>query len=211
MTNVILYIVRHGRSEWNAEGKLQGWMPSRLNEEGLSQAKSLAAYLTRYPITEIFSSDLERCRQTAAPIAESTGISVQFTEALREVSYGTWAGKTRSEIAEAFPNEFERFMRDRANFRVPGGETLDEVADRTERFVRDEVQKRSDEARHIVFVTHGAATRVLVSRLLGFPLDRAGALRVDNASLQMLEYDSHSTEEFTLIRWNDATHFERRA
>lgn len=206
MAIVTLYIVRHGRSEWNAEGKFQGWMPSQLDQEGISQAKSLAAYLTRYPITEIFSSDLKRCRQTAAPIAERTGLEVQFNEALREVSHGTWEGKTRSEVADAFPNDFEQFMSDRANFRVPGGETLDEVGDRIELFVRGQVQKQSNAARHVVFVTHGTATRVLVSRLLGFPLHRAGALRVDNASLQLLEYDPHSTEEFTLLRWNDASH-----
>lgn len=101
-----LYLIRHGQTLWNSEGKIQGKTDIPLNETGLLQAELLAEAMERYPVTAVYASPLKRAYQTAECVAGRQGLSVIAEEGLREVDFGFWEGMTWSEIEERYPEDF---------------------------------------------------------------------------------------------------------
>ena len=97
------YLVRHGQTEWNIEGKVQGKTDIALNETGLLQARLLAGALSDCGASCVYTSTLKRAGQTAEEIAEETGIPVIASGDLREADFGLWEGMTWEEIARDFP------------------------------------------------------------------------------------------------------------
>src|SRR5271165_3144262 len=93
-----LWLVRHGETDWNAQGRVQGHTPTELNENGRRQAASLAEMFAGRKFAALWSSDLPRARQTAEAIGSALGLDVQLTVALRERSFGPYEGKTNEEI-----------------------------------------------------------------------------------------------------------------
>jgi len=102
-----LYLVRHGETAWNAEGRLQGSTDVPLNDTGRAQARALATAFSRLGIAHVFTSDLVRARETGAIIAESLGLPAPVVEAdLRERRFGIFEGLTRDEIHTRYPHEW---------------------------------------------------------------------------------------------------------
>jgi broad specificity phosphatase PhoE len=90
----VLLLIRHGTTEASEKGVLAGWMPGvHLTEAGRDQARALVDRLERVPIAAIYSSPLERCRETASPLAAARGLSVTVRRDLGEVRYGSWTGR----------------------------------------------------------------------------------------------------------------------
>ena len=102
MTTILL--ARHGETDWNRDGRFQGWADPPLNETGRGQAQALAVQLEDVPIDAVFSSDLRRAHETALIVAEPHGIPVVVDQGLREIDVGSWSGLTRTEIEERFPD-----------------------------------------------------------------------------------------------------------
>src|SRR3954462_1932952 len=92
-----LLLVRHGETDWNAEGRLQGHTDRPLNEYGRRQAKELAARLAREHVDAIYASDLSRARETAEIVGERLGLTVVIDPDLREKNWGNWEGLTGDE------------------------------------------------------------------------------------------------------------------
>src|SRR3954452_24611267 len=97
MTGTTLLLVRHGETDWNAEGRLQGHTDRPLNEYGRRQAKELAARLAGGHVDAIYASDLSRARETAEIVGERLGLTVVIDPDLRETNWGTWEGLTGDE------------------------------------------------------------------------------------------------------------------
>src|SRR4051812_36632612 len=117
-----LVIVRHGETEWNREGRIQGfYADSPLTETGRAQALAVAERLAREGIDLIFASDLGRTRMTADPIGRLTGIEVIHDPGLRERSYGTFEGHTFAEIEALHPADYERMRARDPHYAAPGG------------------------------------------------------------------------------------------
>src|SRR5215471_14440301 len=96
-----IWLIRHGQTDWNAAGRVQGHTPTDLNEAGRQQAQRLASILAGRSFAAVISSDLPRAAQTAQVIADALKLKVQQTEALRERSFGTYEGATWEEIRAA--------------------------------------------------------------------------------------------------------------
>ena len=111
MVTTIL-LARHGETEWNREGRWQGWADPSLNDTGRAQARELAEQLRATPFDAVYSSDLRRALETAVILAAPHDLAVVTDADLREIDVGAWSGLTRAEITERFPDG------DR-----PGGET----------------------------------------------------------------------------------------
>jgi len=141
-----LLIARHGETDWNREGRWQGWADPPLNDTGRAQARRLAEELRDLPFDAAYSSDLRRARETAEIVAAPHGVPVIEDPGLREIDIGSWSGLTRSEIQERFP----------AGSR-PDGETHEQHAART----REAVQRiaRQNEGRRVLVVGHGGTIR----------------------------------------------------
>jgi glucosyl-3-phosphoglycerate phosphatase len=151
---------------WNAERRFQGQSDSPLDETGLAQAERAARLLAALRPDLIVSSDLSRAARTAAPLARLTGLEVILDKDLRERHGGSWEGLTDAEIRERYPEEH-------ATWTPPDGEASVAVADRvaaalarTAATVAEQVTGRDGLA---VVVSHGAALRLGMSRLLGLP------------------------------------------
>jgi glucosyl-3-phosphoglycerate phosphatase len=164
---------RHGQTTWNAERRFQGQSDIPLDDVGQAQAERAARLLAALRPDLIVSSDLIRAARTAAPLGRLTGLDVTLDKDLRERHGGCWEGLTDAEIRERYPAEH-------ANWTPPDGEPSPVVADRVAAAlhraasaVADQVTDRDGLA---VVVSHGAALRLGMSRLLGMPDDLFGAL-----------------------------------
>ncbi len=156
----MIYLVRHGETEFNRERRLQGHVDSALTELGLRQAQAVAALLRRLTEAErgwrIISSPLGRARSTAAAISEALGTDGFETDPrLIEVSWGDWDGRLRSELEAAFPQAFGRTG---WAFHAPMGETYEAVCERMNSWL---ASLPPEPERRIIAVSHGVAGRVL--------------------------------------------------
>jgi glucosyl-3-phosphoglycerate phosphatase len=157
---------RHGQTVWNAERRFQGQSDSPLDETGLAQAERAARLLAALRPDLIVSSDLSRAARTAAPLARLTGLEVTLDKDLRERSGGSWEGLTDAEIRERYPDEH-------AIWTPPDGEPAALVADRVAaallRAASTVAEQVTGHDGLAVVVSHGAALRLGMSRLLGMP------------------------------------------
>ena len=159
---------RHGQTMWNVEHRFQGQTDIPLDETGEAQAEYAARRLATLRPDAIFSSDLSRATSTAAPLARLTGLGVTTDKDLRERFGGDWEGLTDEEIGARYPAE-------RATWNPPNGEPTTAVADRVRGALRRIAGTISDGELAVV-VSHGAALRLGMERLLGLPEEAFGAL-----------------------------------
>jgi broad specificity phosphatase PhoE len=148
-----LLLVRHGETDWNAEGRLQGHTDRPLSDFGRRQAQQLAADLEGEGLEAIYSSDLARARQTAEIVGERLGLPVVLDPDLREKHWGTWEGLTPVE-------------RDRVEF---VGESTPEHEERTLRALQRIAERHPGDGRVLV-VTHGGSMRRVQTAAMGMAL-----------------------------------------
>ena len=147
-----LLLVRHGETDWNAEGKLQGHTDRPLNDYGRRQAQALADRLAGESIDAVYASDLSRARETAEILGKKLGLTVAVDPDLREKNWGNWEGLTSDERLHI---EFE-------------GETSEAHRDRTLSAVQRIVERHPGE--RVVVVTHGGSLRRIQAAVSGFAL-----------------------------------------
>jgi len=164
---------RHGQTVWNAEHRFQGQSDIPLDETGQAQAERAARLLAALRPDLIVSSDLARAAATAAALARLTGLEVTLDKDLRERHGGCWEGLTDTEIRTRYPVEH-------ANWTPPDGEPSPVVADRVAgalyRIAEAAAGTENAEPGLAVVVSHGAALRLGMSRLLGMPDELFGVL-----------------------------------
>jgi broad specificity phosphatase PhoE len=168
MTARRLVVWRHGRTEWNHTGLFQGQADIPLDDLGQLQAKTAAQVLARFGPARIVSSDLSRALQTAAPLAELTGLPVASDRRLREIHVGSWEGLSLAEITALDPERARRYLEGEDIRRSPTGETVAEVASRVATALTEVAEQTPDESTAVV-VMHGLAARVGASHFVGFP------------------------------------------
>jgi|SRR5207247_3007649 len=195
-----VFVARHGETEWNREGRWQGQGGPGLNETGRIQARALAMRLSALRVDALFSSDLDRARETAQIVATATGLEPAFDPGLREVDVGDWRGLTRDEVSRRDPDGYRRWLGGAAGWN--GGETYDEMHARVvatvERLVAASVVGR------IAVISHGGAVRALTAHAVGLPKhDRLRIEGARNCSLTTLDYQSNSAR---LVGYNDDGH-----
>lgn len=125
-----IFVIRHGETEFNEKGLIQGNIDSRLTELGVKQSEMVAEELKGIDIDMVFSSTAQRTYNTARPIAETRGFPVMMVPNLREREYGIYEGKSLEETKNAHPELFSTSPRLDFNARPKDGESLQEVADR---------------------------------------------------------------------------------
>jgi len=163
---------RHGQTVWNAEHRFQGQSDIPLDETGQAQAERAARLLAALRPDLIVSSDLTRASATAAPLARLTGLEVRLDKDLRERHGGRWEGLTDTEIRARYPVEH-------ANWTPPDGEPSPVVAERVAgalHRIAEAIAEPGMATGLAVVVSHGAALRLGMSRLLGMPEDLFGVL-----------------------------------
>ena len=171
MTTIL--IARHGQSDWNHEKRWQGHADRPLTERGREQAQALADRLAHIELDAVYSSDLQRARDTAAVVAESQGLELRQLPDLREVDVGSWSGLTRAEAEERFPEGFARWRDGYPGWK--DGETYEAMTDRVLRAV-DEIAAAHEGGRVLV-VSHGGPIRAMHAAALGLDVHAYRRLR----------------------------------
>ncbi len=184
-----LVLLRHGRTSWNAEGRVQGQLEAELDETGHRQAADVAVQLARLAPVALWSSDSARARQTASYVAKETGQDPRHDARLREYFLADRQGLTHAEYARDFPEEFAEFRQGHFDV-VPGGEDAATVSSRMSSALHELLDSLGP-GECAVAVSHGAAIRDAVPVLLGWPvgertvlhgLDNCGWVELDQAA-----------------------------
>jgi broad specificity phosphatase PhoE len=172
---ITIYLVRHGRTTLNAEGRFRGRLDPPLDSVGLAEAGRAADTLAGINIAAVYSSPLMRATQTAEAIADVVHLEVKAEQGLIDIDYGDWEGLTEEECERLSPEEFARFHNAPFEAQPLNGEPMSEVANRA----RDALLRlsASDGDTRIVAVSHQVPIRLVVSHLLG--IDNSGLWELD--------------------------------
>jgi broad specificity phosphatase PhoE len=181
-----LYLVRHGRTDWNDAGRYQGQVDTPLNKEGRQQAQEIARELGTVPFVAIYCSDLRRTRQTAQALAECTGRRLRFDRRLREIDLGEWEGLTVAQIQAGYPELFALWQTAPSRVGPPGGESLRRVQERVAAALDDITAAHGDGP--VAVFTHGVAGAVIRCMVQGLPLDEMGTMLPGNAYWEEIEW-----------------------
>ena len=169
MAPTTILLVRHGETDWNAAGRIQGQTNSSLNELGREQANALAEQLAGERIDAVYASDLDRARETAEILALRLDLPVVVDPALRERNFGSWEGRTVAEIDEQWPGAWARWR----DGNGAEGDVEDHLA-LAER-IRGAIARLagSHPGDTILVVAHGGALRVILMDADGLPYPEA--------------------------------------
>ncbi|HEX4190854.1 MAG TPA: histidine phosphatase family protein [Marmoricola sp.] len=187
MTRLVL--VRHGQTAWNLEGRAQGHTDVVLDATGRAQAAAVAPVLAAMRPTALFSSDLARARETAAFLADATGLEAAFDARLREFDVGERAGLDVAEFAQRFPQAYALWKSGHVTGLVPGAETPEQVVARMLPALR-EIWAAIVPGGTTLVVSHGACLKVVLLAFLGWPEELGLTLRgLDNCGWVVLDDD----------------------
>jgi broad specificity phosphatase PhoE len=192
-----LILVRHGETSWNVEEVFRGRARIDLDEAGLRQAELVAGYLRQMHIEAVYSSPLERAVHTAEAIAVKHRLLVHSSEALNDLDFGDWEGKSIAVVREAFPEQYMLWISHPERARLPGGETL---GDATRRAMTAVHQAIADHQGNVVMVSHRVVIKTLTLALMGLDESKFWNVRVDPCSITAFE---HSEGRFILLKQND--------
>lgn len=181
-----LYLIRHGQTDWNTQGRVQGSIDSELNETSLAQAKELGTVFREegFQPDIIFSSRQKRAKKTAEILRETLGIQVETREGLEEMKLGVWEGMTWAEIKETYPREFDAWTYEFGHVKTPSGESYQQVLDRALVVLREIIALPYKEA---VIVTHGAVINALTCHINRAPLSDMMKFKTKNASITITD------------------------
>ena len=174
------YIVRHGLTNWNIEGRLQGQSDIPLNKEGEKQAVEAAKkHFKKIKFAAIFSSDLLRAKQTAEIIALEKKMAVETTKLLRERNFGPFEGKHRRQVEEELRMDIKEFRvlseKQAKKLRI---ESDEKMMERFLRFLREIAVAYA--GKNILIVTHGSVMRVFLIKLGYFTKEESKAVMIKN-------------------------------
>ena len=166
-----LYLVRHGQTDWNAEGRLQGERDTTLNENGREKARALGEKVKDVEFDFIFSSPLNRAYETALLVRGERDIEIIKDDRLREISFGVAEGSDFRKWSEP-GSPYNSFFVDPAHYIPPkGGETFVEACARTKEFVIEKIEPLYASCKRVMVVAHGALNSGLACYLEGRSID----------------------------------------
>lgn len=200
-----LYLIRHGESEGNKQGKIQGSMDFPLSELGHIQAEAVAEFCQTLPIDDVYTSDLTRALHTAETIANPSNHRLTKTDLLREVHLGVLQGKTREDIFEQYPHLKGKPL---VGSDAEGAETIEALSRRCEQLLHM-LKEQHQQGETVLLVSHGGFISTLLTYLI------AGAnwgdvnrpFVIGNTSVTLVEWDVES-DRFYIEYTNRTAHLE---
>lgn len=182
-----LALVRHGETDWNAEGRYQGQSDVALNANGLAQAEDLAQRLRGQKFEAIYTSDLARAEQTAEALAAATDAPLRRDPRLREINQGEWEGLLLPEIEARYAEAFRLRRLDPLATRPPGGETVGQVRERVLEVIRE--IRHTHPGGSVAVVSHGLAIALVKVHLAKLPVESVWDHIPPNASVEWFDVE----------------------
>ncbi|MBQ2530560.1 MAG: histidine phosphatase family protein [Treponema sp.] len=178
----MLYIMRHGKTDWNNEFRLQGRTDIPLNEEGRKMARDAAKKYAGVHFDVCYSSPLVRAKETAEILLENRGVPIITDERLVEMCFGEFEGKK-----DCFKHPewaIYKFFNDTENYKAEcGAESLDSLFERTGDFLDTVVKKDLEAGKDVLIVGHGAMNNSIISRVRGIPRKDFWTIAIPNCEL----------------------------
>lgn len=179
----MLYIMRHGRTDWNDRHKLQGSTDIPLNEEGRRMAEKAAQEYGDIPLDVCWCSPLIRARETAEIVLRGRNVPIRTDDRLKEMSFGEYEGLENSfSIPDCPVNVIfqapEKYVRS-----VGGAETFDELFARTGSFLRDVAEPLVQEGKNVLIVGHGAMNLSIISQVRHLPIEEFWSPGIENCKM----------------------------
>jgi len=181
-----IFLIRHGEVANAATRRYNGHADVPLSERGLAQYNHMKERLSGEGIKVCYSSDLTRCAAGAAIIGSYLGMKPVLLRNLRELDIGIWEGKTWEEIQADYPKEWKARLADIVNYRVPGGENLNDLRNRIIPVIGEIA--RSHRGENVLVIAHGGANRVILLDAIGAPLSSLFNIEQDYCCLNIIEY-----------------------
>lgn len=198
-----LCIVRHGETAWNAEHRVQGQLDVPLNATGLAQAEAIARALAGERFHAIYSSDLSRALQTAAPVAGRLGLEVLRDKELRERHYGVFQTLTYAEVKVRYAEDYARFLARDPDFDFRSGESLRDFAARSIRAIAR--IKEENRGKRVAVFTHGGVLDELYRFIYGMPVGAPRDFAIPNCGINRIDTGA---EPWRIECWADIAHLE---
>ncbi|MDR2780163.1 MAG: histidine phosphatase family protein [Synergistaceae bacterium] len=181
------FIVRHGETRWNTEGRFQGQRDTELNERGVAQSNRVAEYLAEHGFDAVVSSPLKRAYFAAEKIAERCRVkTVEKIPAFTEINHGDWEGLLSSEVSARWPRLIEMWHSEPHTVIMPGenGESLRSVQIRSAAAAAELAERYSGD---VCVTAHDAVIKTLVCHFLNAPLSSFWSFQIANCGLTIVE------------------------
>ncbi len=201
-----ILFIRHGQTDWNIAQKVMGAQPIPLNETGRAQAARLSDYMKDVKLDAVVSSPVRRAVETAEVLARGrTNLSVTQEPRLSEIVYGEWLNLTFRELSTVHAKTWQEYHDDPENVKIPGGEMLPAVRDRTVAAVNDAVSKFP--GGRIAIVSHADVVKLAIIGVLGWPMKAFRSFSMDNCATVLVR--KHPKLGMRLVWFNHMNGFEK--
>ncbi len=205
-----IILARHGETNWNKEGRIQGLSDLELNDTGRTQAEELAKALQKEKVAIIYSSPLKRARDTAQAINQFHNVELLSHDGLREIDAGEVDGLTYAELQTYYGDFFKKWMANCATVRPPGGCTVPEVQERAWAAIEEIVTKEKprfsgNKDGVVVVVAHFFPIRTILCKIFDLDVSECKRIRLDLASICILDF---TPDRIELVRMNEACHWK---
>ena len=194
-----VFLVRHGETDYNANGTFQGYAPVPLSARGRRQAALVAERLAAVPSRLLYSSDIRRAQETATIIGQRLELPVQPCEGLREWHVGDWTGKP----AETYTAHLQALGAHPVTYVPEGGESQLQTQERIVAQMQEFLRQHAGET--LVCVSHGKAIDLLARHVLGLDVMQPPSYRIANTSVNIFDFQDGAWEVVTL---NEVYHLE---
>ena len=185
-----LLLVRHGETDWNQQSRYQGQIDIPLNVNGKSQSEKVAEFLKEVSIDKAFSSSLLRARETTEIILQHhQGVGLELNDGFKEIIHGLWQGKDEAEIELEFPGELQRWRETPEQLKMPDGESLEQVWQRTIAVYESILNSAlNNKLNTVLIVAHGGTNQILLCHILGLSPEYFWSFRQSNCCLNIIDY-----------------------
>ena len=181
----MLYIMRHGKTDWNAKYKLQGRTDIPLNEEGRVMAQNARTEYREIHFDLCYCSPLSRAKETAEILLEGRGIPIVIDDRLQEMSFGIYEGIENSfQIPNCPINVL--FNKPESYSAVESGESFEDLYKRTGEFIKEIIEPALEQGKDILIVGHGAMNLSIVSQIQQIPIEKFWSTGIENCKLLKL-------------------------
>ena len=201
-----IFLVRHGETNWNKEGRFQGQINIPLNNNGKNQAKKASEYLNEINFNKAFSSSMDRPYETAQIILQnSSDIEITKIKELVEISHGLWEGKLENEIQKQWPELLKNWHEHPEEVIMPSGESIKEVSERSVK-AWDEIclaQKNNDLT---LLVAHDAVNKTLICNILGIDFSNIWMIKQGNGGITIIDLFDDPQKDNVISALNITTH-----
>ena len=202
-----LYIIRHGQSDWNASGRIQGQLDTQLSEKGFKQIECVAQRLSTVQFDAAYSSPLTRARLTAEAILHGSDVELQLDDRLKELAFGVWEGKSLEEIQETDAENWDWYRLDMSRMRIPGADNYANRMQEARTFYEMLLEKYPGQE-NVLMVSHGAFIRCFLAEIMGIEPRAARYFAVLNTSVTVM--DASHGGHMRILTVGDASHLNER-